>query len=206
MDEAKAAATALNTGTSSNAPLPYAQQVQARLDQEVAQIRDDRRLTRDEIRAQIQGAWEAAQKSYSEALAGHTRQLEEDVVEREKEVFAVSPAVRSSVRQAYADAYDRTSFFYEAGDPDAAREELERLLIRAERTGDTEMQTAIYHILVERGEQDLRDRFLAYRPAEKKRWDAYVASRQNLAEFSDPINMLGQTLADGGLKQPEELY
>ncbi len=65
-------------------------------------------------------------------------------------------------------------FFRVTDDVRHAREELERLLERAERTGDPELAAAIYHVATERGERGVADSYLETRPKEKRRWAEYV--------------------------------
>jgi hypothetical protein len=55
-----------------------------------------------------------------------------------------------------------------------AREELERLLERAERTGDPELAAAVYHVATELGERSVADSYLEKRPKERQRWEEYV--------------------------------
>ena len=85
--------------------------------------------------------------------------------------------LRALRRNAYDAVYDRTTPGFESGDPDAlrhARAELERLLERAERTGDPELAAAVYHVATERGERSVADSYLERRPNEKRRWEEYV--------------------------------
>ena len=85
--------------------------------------------------------------------------------------------LRALRRSAYDAVYDRTAPGFESGDPEGvrhAREELERLLERAERTGDPELAAAVYHVATERGERSVADAYLETRRNEKRRWEEYV--------------------------------
>ncbi len=99
--------------------------------------------------------------------------------------------LRALRRSAYDAVYDRTAPVFESGDPESlrnAREELERLLERAERTQDPELAAAVYHVATERGERSVADAYLETRPKERQRWEEYVAAQteaQSLGRLFD---------------------
>ena len=120
-------------------------------------------------------------------MEAEERALQERAAKAEKALFQPSypygasdvemAQLRALRRNAYDAVYDRTAPGFESGDPEGvrhAREELERLLERAERTGDPELAAAVYHVATERGERSVADSYLETRPNEKRRWEEYV--------------------------------
>ena len=168
-------------------------EIRQRLNSEVEQIRGYVDLTEEAKRRRIAEARQKAQAEYQEAVEAEERQVQERAERAEKALFQSSypygasevemAQLRALRRSAYDAVYDRTAPGFESGEPEAvryAREELERLLERAERTGDPELAAAVYHVATERGERSVADSYLERRPNEKRRWEDYVAAmREN---------------------------
>ena len=76
---------------------------------------------------------------------------------------------------------------------EAPPEELERLLERAERTGDPELAAAVYHVATERGERSVADSYLERRPNEKRRWEEYVEA---MRESQSLDRLLGRMVTE----------
>lgn len=164
-------------------------EISRRLDAEVEQIRGYADLTEEAKQRRIAEAREKAQAEYQEAIEAEERQIQERAGRAEKALFQSSypygaseveeAQLRALRRSAYDAVHDRTTPGFESGDPKGvryAREELERLLQRAERTGDPELAAAVYHVATERGERSVADAYLETRPNEKRRWEEYVAA------------------------------
>ena len=162
-------------------------EIRQRLNSEVEQIRGYADLTHEAKQRRIAEAREKAQAEYQEAVEAEERAVQERAEKAEKALFQSSypygasevemAQLRALRRSAYDAVYDRTAPGFESGDPDrlrGAREELERLLQRAERTGDPELAAAVYHVATERGERIVADSYLETRPNEKRRWEEYV--------------------------------
>jgi hypothetical protein len=166
-------------------------EIRQRLNSEVERIRGYADLTEEAKQRRIAEAREKAQAEYQEAT-----QAEERAERAEKALFQFSypygaseaeeAQLRALRRSAYDAVYDRTAPAFESGDPEGmrnAREELERLLERAERTGDTELAAAVYHVATERGERSVADAYLERRPQEKRRWEEYVEAQTEAQSF-----------------------
>jgi hypothetical protein len=164
-------------------------EISRRLDAEAEQIRGYADLTEEAKQRRIAEAREKAQAEYQEAIEAEERQIQERAGRAEKALFQSSypygaseveeAQLRALRRSAYDAVHDRTTPGFESGDPKGvryAREELERLLQRAERTGDPELAAAVYHVATERGERSVADAYLETRPNEKRRWEEYVAA------------------------------
>jgi hypothetical protein len=164
-------------------------EISRRLDAEVEQIRGYADLTEEAKQRRIAEAREKAQAEYQEAIEAEERQIQERAGRAEKALFQSSypygaseveeAQLRALRRSAYDAVHDRTTPGFDSGDPEGvrnAREELERLLQRAERTGDPELAAAVYHVATERGERSVADAYLETRPNEKRRWEEYVAA------------------------------
>jgi hypothetical protein len=106
------------------------------------------------------------------------------VTSRDREVF----------RQSYRDAAFRV-FGMEP-------ENLERILDRAERIGDEQLAQAIYHEAVERGMDDVANRYRAERPDAEQRWERYVSARRGV-ESNESLLFSGYSSV--GPEMPEEL-
>ena len=171
-------------------------EIRQRLDAEVEQIRGYVDLTEEAKQRRIAEAREKAQAEYQEAVEAEERQVQERAQKAEKALFQSSypygasevevAQLRALRRGAYDAVYDRTAPGFESGDPEGvrhAREELERLLERAERTGDPELAAAVYHVATERGERGVADSYLETRPKERQRWEEYVEAMRESQSF-----------------------
>ena len=103
--------------------------------------------------------------------------------------------IRALRRGAYDSVYGSVVFL----EPEEAREELDRLLARAERTQDPELADAVYHVATERGERTIADAYLEARPKAKGRWEEYVAARTEANQLQDPMQLIGRGLIEGAL-------
>ena len=179
-------------------------EIRERLDAEVEQIRGYADLTEEAKQRRIAEAREKAQAEYQEAVEAEERAVQERAEKAEKALFQSSypygasevemAQLRALRRSAYDAVYDRTAPAFESGELEAvryARDELERLLERAERTGDPELAAAVYHVATERGERSVADSYLEKRPNEKRRWEEYVAA---MTETQSLDRLLGRAV------------
>lgn len=88
--------------------------------------------------------------------------------------------IRALRRSAYDDVYNSLYLL----EPEEARQELERLLTRAERTQDPELADAVYHVATERGEGTVADAYLQKRPKANQRWEKFLAARRPTASIA----------------------
>jgi hypothetical protein len=176
-------------------------EIRQRLETEVEQIRGYVDLTEEGKQRRIAEAREKAEAEYQKAVEAEERAVQERAERAEKALFQPSypygagevemAQLRALRRSAYDAVYDRTAPAFESGDPESirhTREELERLLQRAERTGDVELAAAVYHVATERGERSVADAYLETRPKERQRWEEYVAAKteaQSLGRLLD---------------------
>ena len=183
--------------------------LQRHLDERVQKIREDRRLDKGEQQQAVRAEWNRATEFRGRLLKAYEQHLEDGVATKERFLFAVPPANRDSVRQAYNDLYDRTTPGFMSGDPEGiehARAEMERLWERAIRTGDKALETAIGQLAIERGQEEMRDRYLSRSKEKTEGWQRYVAARQQLDHFKDPKEHLWGNLTQGWtLSKPPEL-
>jgi DNA-nicking Smr family endonuclease len=143
---------------------------------EVAKIRGFADLTEEAKERRIAEVSERAQAQYAEAREADERERAERVEKAEKALFETPyPYAASDVEQAqiralrrggYDGVYSSIAF---SEDPEYAAEELDRLLTRAERTGDPERADAVYHVATERGVRKVADAYLEKRPQAKRR-------------------------------------
>ncbi len=179
-------------------------QVQGGLDAKVQEIRDDRRLTRDEQRAKITDLWNRASAAYPQILKNYERVLAEDVDKAEHRLFYVATD-RDSVRSAYNDLYDRVKPLRQAGQFEESREELERFAVRARRTGDRALKTAVGHLATELGEGGLRDAWIAASEEKTKAWNDLNEAQTKLEHFKDPHERMWMRMTrPSTLRKPEE--
>ena len=132
--------------------------------------------------------------------------LSEDVEKAENRLFYVGgESLRDSVRSAYNDLHDRVKPLRQAGRFEEAREELERFAVRARRTGDRALRTAVGHLATELGEDSLRDAWLAGSEEKTKAWNDFTEASKKLEHFQDPVGRLDMTLGSPiTLRKPEE--
>jgi molecular chaperone GrpE (heat shock protein) len=165
-------------------------QLQGGLDLKVQEVRDDRRLTKEEQRAKITDLWNRASAAYPEILKSYERKLREDVDEREQSLFHVPLSLRDSVRAAYSDARDRTEAPFMSGEADGveyAREELRRLFGRAVKTGDRALETALGQLAIERGgPEEVVTSYLGRSEEKTAQAQRLAEARQKLAHWQDP--------------------
>lgn len=155
---------------------------------EVAKIRGYADLTEDAKERRIAEVSERAREEYAEAREAAERELHERAQKAEKALFetpypyAASDVEQAQIRALRRGAYDGVYNSLSPLEPGEAREELDRLLRRAERTGDTELADAVHHVATERGVREVADAYLEKRPNQKRRWEEFVAAQAEVSE------------------------
>jgi hypothetical protein len=173
-------------------------------ERKLEQIRSNPDLNDDAKRRMIAEAYAEARDRHREHVAEHERQTAEKLGRLERGVMGISypygasDADQELVRMSYRDAYDRAERV--ASLEEGEYDKLSALLERAERSGDARLAEAVYHVATEKGIRGVADTYLASRPNAKKRWESYVAARQE-AESVD--NLLFGPQAQGVTKPPE---
>jgi hypothetical protein len=158
-------------------------EIKRHLDAEVEKIRVYADLTEEAKGRRIADVNERAQQEYRQVVEDQEQQIKERVEKAEKAVFATpypyaaSDVEKAQIRAARRAAYDSVYGSLQSLEPGETREELERLLERAERTQYPELATAVYHVATERGERSVADAYLEKRSTEKRRWEDYVEAR-----------------------------
>ena len=173
---------------------------------EVAKIRGFVDLTEEAKERRIAEVNERAQAQYAEAREADERKRAERVEKAEKALFetpypyAASDVEQAQIRALRRGAYDGVySSIAFSEDPEYAAEELDRLLTRAERTGDPELADAVYHVATERGVRKVADAYLEKRPQAKRRWEEFVAASQEVSQSRDIMHLIGRGLTERAL-------
>jgi len=177
---------------------------------EVERIRGYGDLTQEAKDRRITEVNERAKAEYQEAREAEQREIADRLERAEKELFAFrypltasdteKAQIRALRRRAYDDVYYSVAF---SESPQETDEELERLLVRAERTGDPELADAVYHIATEKGARKVADAYLEKRPAEKRRWEEYAAARSEAERSRGFEGIFQRGLADKAMNSPE---
>jgi hypothetical protein len=166
----------------------------------VTQIRGYADLTEEAKERRITEVNERAQAEYAEAREAAEREIRERAEKALCEIpypYAASDVemaqIRALRREAYESVYNSIAF---AQDPEHGHEELGRLLTRAERTQDSELADAVYHVATERGVRKVADAYLEKRPNARKRWDEFVAAQTEVSRSGDIMNLMGRGITE----------
>jgi hypothetical protein len=170
---------------------------------EVAKIRGFVDLTEEAKQRRIEEVSERARAEYAEAIETAERERAERMEKTEAAVFRVpiSPhatdaeeaQIYAAFRSAYNDVYSAT---LSPESLERAREELERLLQLAGRTGDKLLARAAYHRGIDLGAQGVVDSYLSSRPSEERAWTSYTEALQEANESRGIGRILERGLTD----------
>ena len=172
---------------------------------EVAKIRGFVDLTDEAKERRIAEVSERARAEYAEARQAAEREIQERRDKAEKALFetpypyAASDTEKAQIRALRRGAYDSVYGALSSLEPEEAREELDRLLARAERTHDPELADAVYHVAIERGERSVADAYLERRPKANRRWEEFVATSQEASRSRSVEAILERGLAEQAL-------
>ena len=170
---------------------------------EVAKIRGFVDLTEEAKAKRIAEVNERAQQEYRQAIEEQGRDRAERLERTKRAVVRVPiPAtatdaeeaqIHAAYRQAYNDVYYSTSPLDSRGE---AREELERLLGQAERSGDKLLAAATYHRPIDLGVQSVVDTYLSSRAKESRAWESYTTTHEEVSQSRDVGHLLEHALTE----------
>ncbi len=179
-------------------------------ERKVARIRGHADLTEGAKRRMLSEAYEEAAERHRGLVEEGEREVAERLGSLERGVMGIRYPMHASAgdkelaRMSYRDAYDRAdrlaSKALRENDPD----KLSALLERAERSGDSRLAEAVYHVATERGLRGVADSYLEGRPAERGRWEKYVEARRE-AEAGNPVDRALLGTGQVGPMLPSEL-
>jgi len=150
--------------------------VKQSFDAELEAIRNSHHLNEEGKQAAIVEAYAGAEKRYNEAIETQERAATGRVVAAEEALFKIT-----SGHADYRAALDRAEYAGFGEPSEVQRQELTRMLDRATLVGDEKQVMAVFHIAVERGMEDLINRYLEIRP-EKARLAAKLMEAQESEE------------------------
>lgn len=181
-------------------------------DAEVAKIRGFADLTEEAKSRRIAEVNERARAEYAETREAAEQERAERLERSEKAVFRVpvsatatdaeAAQIHAAYRAAYNDVYYSTSLF--ADSPREAREELERLLQQAERTGDQLLARAAYHRSIDLGVQEVVDAYLSTRPQDNRAWETYTTAHLEVSQSKDVGHLLESAITERALSSVEQ--
>jgi len=122
-------------------------------------------------------ATKKASERHSEIVAEHESATAAALENNEKRVFKLSyPAANltETQKEAFRSGYRDASFRC----ADLQADALERLLVRAQRTGDRAMEQAIYHESIERGLFGVANLYREKHPEAQAAWETYEQGRR----------------------------
>lgn len=137
--------------------------VKQSFDAELAALRDSHTLNEEGKQAAIAEAYTRATERYNEAIEREEREAADRVVAAEQALFKLT-----SGHADYRAALDRAEYAGFGESSEVQRAELTRMLDRATLVGDEKQALAVFHVAVERGNEDLINRYLERRPEKEK--------------------------------------
>ncbi len=147
------------------------------LAEELSSIRRMQDLSNEARERYANEATKKASERHAEIVDKHESSTVSVLENNEKRVFKLSyPAAnltetqKESFRLSYRDASFRCM--------DLAPDALERMLTRAQRTGDRAMEQAIYHESIERGLFGVADLYREKHPEARGAWETYEQGRR----------------------------
>jgi hypothetical protein len=167
------------------------------------QIRSNPDLNDEAKRRMISEVYEEAARRHQELVAEQERATAEKIARLEGGVmgisypYSASDADKELIRMSYRDAYDRAERIAGEALESNTYDNLEALLERAERSGDSRLAEAVYHVATEKGIRSVADSYLSSRPTERKRWEEYTSAR---LEAESVENLLFGAHAQGPMK------
>jgi len=172
-------------------------------EEKIERIRRNPDLSDQAKQRMIKEVHEHASREHSRLVAEAREAREEAVRSAEHKVIAISSyperasaSEKALIALSYRDARDRAE---RAAEDRENQDALEDLLDRAEKTGDTQLAEATYHVATLRGARSVADRYLSSRPTAHNRWEAYIEARRE----ADPLNMDFLASVVGPQRPPE---
>ena len=184
-------------------------EIPTRRNTEVAKIRGFADLTEEAKNRRIAEVNEKAQQEYRKAVEDQERERAERLERSKRAVFRVPVSatatdaeeaqIHAAYRSAYNDVYSSTRDLESTAE---VREELERHLHQAERSGDKLLARAAYHRAIDLGIQSVVDSYLSSRPAENRAWESYTAAQGEVNRAKGIGFMLERSLSERALSEP----
>ena len=173
---------------------------------EVEKVRGYADLTDEAKERRIAEVSERARAEYAEALEAGERERAERLQKSKRAVFRVpvsataTDAEEAQIHAAYRAAWGVVySATLSPKSPEQTRQELERLLGQAERTGDKLLARAAYHRGIDLGVQSVVDAYLSTRPSENRAWESYTAAYQEVNQAKGMEHVLARGLTERAL-------
>jgi cystathionine beta-lyase/cystathionine gamma-synthase len=177
-----------------------------RRDAEIEKVRSYVDLTSEAKQRRIDETTEKANADYREAREAEAQRLEKRLRDSEKAVFSVvddtmaSASERAAIHSAYRAAVGEVRWVaMEESEGVGTQQALLDLLKRAERSGDTLMQKAVFHYGVDNALQPIVDQYLDSKPSENSKWERYAAAVAEHQQANDPINLLTRAYEESAL-------
>jgi hypothetical protein len=164
------------------------------LAEELNKIQHDNDLSQSAKARLSAKATQRAEARHAEIVSTHEDTVSDRLEKNEKAVFNLSyPSnmVADSDREGFRNAYRDATFRL----LDVSAENLERVMSRALRTGDTALQQAAYHEAIERGAHSVAEEYRERNAKARQTWKTYVDTRR-AAESREAI--LGSALLKTG--------
>jgi hypothetical protein len=185
-------------------------EILSRRNAEVAQIRGFVDLTEDAKERRIAEVSERARAEYTEAIEADKRERTERLEKSERAVFripvsaAATDAEEAQIHAAFRSAYNEVySSTVSPESPEQAREELERILGQAERTGDKHLARAAFHRAADLGIQSVVDAYLDTRPSENRAWERYTEAYREDVRSRDVMHLLSRNMTEHALSSDQ---
>ena len=165
------------------------------LQQELERIRQDEDLSNAAKERYAGEASQKAEERHREIVAKHERSTAEALEQNERRVFGLTYPADSSVttsqKEAFRASYREASFRC----LNLPEEDLERVMRRAERTGDRALEQACYHEVVERGIFSVAKQYREKHKDAAEAWEKYSSGRR-AADSHEAL--LGRALLSSG--------
>jgi hypothetical protein len=165
--------------------------------EEIERIRNNPDLSPEAKRRLMGEANKRAHEENRRLQAEERQALQESVAAAERKVLGISYPERSSTSERAMIAMSYRDARREA--ESAASESMDglsELLDRAEKSGDTQLAEAVYHVATLRGDRGVAESYLTSRPKERARWERYVEARREAEDMGGLLNRgLAQSIA-----------
>lgn len=175
-------------------------EILARHSAEVQKIKGFVDLTDEAKARRLNEANNRYQGEFRELKASERERVEKKVRDTRKAVYGVpgqatyTDAEWATINAAYWDARDRVMEVTENPRASEAKDELEKLLDLAERSGDPILAAACYHRGLDLGLQSVVDAYLDFRDVEAKRLERYNEALEEQRKVNSVEDLLSTAL------------
>jgi small-conductance mechanosensitive channel len=146
------------------------------LSQRLANIRSNADLSESAKTRFAEEASREAQARHKQIVADYEAQTKETLEANERRVFSLNypqGTITDSQKERFRSEYRNATFHC----LNLSAEDLDRMLARAQRTGDRALEQAVYHTAVEQGFFSVADAYRERYPEAREAWDIYVRGR-----------------------------